>query len=63
MELDEAIKIIRNNLNLKTDFALKNAATKLDIDDQNVQRYYLSKRECLEVAQAFIVLAANMNQK
>lgn len=62
MDINEATKVIRDNINLKTDFALKNAAIKLDIDEHNVERYYLSKRQCLEVAQAFMVLAANIQR-
>ena len=62
MDINEATKVIRDNINLKTDFALKNAAIKLDIDEHNVERYYLLKRQCLEVAQAFMVLAANIQR-
>lgn len=61
MNINEAIRVLHENLNLKTQVAA-DSSVRFDVNEVSEQRFYLSQKNCLEVAQAFMVLAANIEK-
>lgn len=61
MNIREAIKVISINLNLKTEFA-PDSSIRFDLNNINEERFYLNQKNCLELAQAFMVLSANIKR-
>ena len=57
MNVREAIKVISDNLNLTTEFA---ANVAVNLKNANNQKLHLNQKNCSQLAQAFMVLSANI---